>query len=234
MIDVTIFNEYKHEREIESIRKVYPDGIHGCLKSFLETEDDIRVHTATFEEPEHGLTEELLEQTDVLIFWIHALQDEFSDDVTARNQSTVLRGMGLITLHSGHYSKPMRLLLGTTMTLGWRDDDHEKLWCVAPSHPIAAGIPMEFEIPREEMYCEYFDIPKPDDVIFLGTFSRGEAFRSGVTFTRGNGRIFYFQPGHEEYPVYYMPEIQQIIRNAVRWAAPAVKLDHIPGNRHVV
>ena len=126
-------------------------------------------------------------------------------------------GMGLIALHSAHLSKILRRLLGTSMTLCWRHDDSERLFCTTPSHPIAKGIPQSFDIPKEEMYGEYFDIPKPDDIIFTGWFAGGAVFRSGCTFTRGYGRIFYFQPGHEEYPVYQMPEIQQIIRNAVRW-----------------
>ena len=169
---------------------------------------------------EHGLTEEVLANTDVLIFWSHALQEEFSEEVARRVRRHVLGGMGLIALHSAHYSKVMKLLLGTSMSLKWRHGDRERLWCTAPGHPIARGIEESFEIPREEMYGEYFDIPKPDDVIFTGWFSGGEVFRSGCTFTRGRGKIFYFQPGHEEYPIYYMPQIQKIIKNAVKWCAP--------------
>lgn len=220
MIKVTVWNEYKHEREYEGIAKVYPDGIHGCIASFLEKEEDFSVRTATFDMPEHGLTEEVLCGTDVLIMWSHALQDDFSDVVAERIQRHVLSGMGLIALHSAHFSKPVKKLLGTSMTLKWRHGDREKLWCTFPTHPVAKGIPAVVEIPEEEMYGEYFDIPKPDDVIFTGWFSGGEVFRSGCTFTRGYGKIFYFQPGHEEYPIYYMPEIQQIIKNAVRFCEP--------------
>ena len=222
MIRVTVWNEYKHEREYEEIGKLYPEGIHGCIKSFLETEEDMSVRTATFDMPEHGLTEEVLRETDVLIIWSHALQDEFSDEVAERVKSHVLSGMGLIALHSAHFSKIMKRILGTTMTLKWRHGDSEKLWCIAPTHPISAGIPEVVNIPKEEMYGEYFDIPKPDDVIFTGWFSGGEVFRSGCTFTRGYGKIFYFQPGHEEYPIYYIPEIQQIIKNAVRFCTPTM------------
>lgn len=222
MIKVTVWNEFKHERELEEIKKVYPEGIHNCIAGFLGKCEDIQVRTATFEMPEHGLTEEVLGDTDVLIIWSHALQDEFSDEVAERVQQHVLSGMGLIALHSAHFSKIVKRLLGTTMTLKWKHGEQEKLWCLMPTHPIAAGIPEKIEIPEEEMYGEYFDIPKPDDVIFAGWFSGGQVFRSGCTFTRGLGKIFYFQPGHEEYPIYQMPEIQQIITNAVRYCAPTL------------
>lgn len=217
MIKVTVWNEYYHERESADVAKIYPDGIHGCIAAFLEKDEEFQIRTATFDMPEHGLTEEVLSDTDVLIIWSHLLQEEFSDEVAARVQKHVLMGMGLIALHSAHLSKILRRLLGTSMTLCWRHDDSERLFCTTPSHPIAKGIPQSFDIPKEEMYGEYFDIPKPDDIIFTGWFAGGAVFRSGCTFTRGYGRIFYFQPGHEEYPVYQMPEIQQIIRNAVRW-----------------
>ncbi len=222
MIKVTVWNEFKHERELEKIKKVYPEGIHNCIAGFLGKCEDIQVRTATFEMPEHGLTEEVLGDTDVLIIWSHALQDEFSDEVAERVQQHVLSGMGLIALHSAHFSKMVKRLLGTSMTLKWKHGEQEKLWCLMPTHPIAAGIPEKIEIPKEEMYGEYFDIPKPDDVIFAGWFSGGQVFRSGCTFTRGLGKIFYFQPGHEEYPIYQMPEIQQIITNAVHYCAPTL------------
>ncbi|MBQ8633700.1 MAG: ThuA domain-containing protein [Lachnospiraceae bacterium] len=223
MLRVTVWNEYKHEQEYEGIRKVYPKGIHGCIAEFLGKEADFTLRTSTFFEPEHGLTEDVLQDTDVLIIWSHALQDEFSDDVAERVRRHVLSGMGLVALHSAHYSKIMKKLLGTTMSLKWRHGDKEKLWCIQPTHPIAAGVPEMIELPEEEMYGEFFDIPKPDDVIFTGWFSGGEVFRSGCTFTRGYGKIFYFQPGHEEYPIYYHPEIQKIITNGVRFCAPVLE-----------
>ena len=220
MLRVTVWNEYKHEREYEAIQKIYPEGIHGCIASFLKKETDFSIKTATFDMPEHGLTEEVLKETDVLIIWSHALQEEFADEVAERVQRHVLSGMGLIALHSAHFSKIMKKLLGTSMTLKWKHGEREKIWCTAPTHPIATGVPEMIELPEEEMYGEFFDIPKPDDVIFTGWFSSGQVFRSGCTFSRGYGKIFYFQPGHEEYPIYYVPEIQQIITNAVRFCAP--------------
>ena len=230
MIKVTIWNEFRHEQTDEKIKQIYPDGIHGCIAGFLGKDEELEIKTATFDMPEHGLTEEVLVDTDVLVFWNHMLQEEFSDEVAERVQRHVLAGMGLVMLHSGHYSKIMRLLLGTTMTLRWRHGDRERLFCTCPSHPIAQGIPAWFDIPEEEMYGEYFDIPKPDDVVFTGWFAGGEVFRSGCTFLRGMGKIFYFQPGHEEYPNYEIPYIQKIITNAVHWCAPAIRMAAPPEN----
>ncbi|MBQ8612678.1 MAG: ThuA domain-containing protein [Ruminiclostridium sp.] len=227
MIRVTVWNEYIHEREYEGIRQVYPKGIHGCIGEFLGKNDDICVKYATLDMPEHGLTEEVLNETDVLIWWGHCAHDKVSDEVVERVKNHVLRGMGLIALHSAHHSKVMKTLLGTTLNLHWKHGDSEKLFCVNPAHPIAAGITEPIILENEEMYGEFFDIPKPDDEIFLGWFKSGQVFRSGVTFTRGMGKIFYFQPGHEEYPIYYQPQIQRIITNAVRWAAPYKKLDEV-------
>lgn len=228
MIRVTVWNEFVHEREYEGIRAIYPEGIHGCIAEFLGKNDDISVTAVTLDMDNQGLSEELLRNTDVLIWWSHARQDEITDENAALVARHVHAGMGLIALHSAHFSKIMKTLLGTTMTLKWRDNDREKLWCVSPTHPIAAGVPECIDIPHEEMYGEFFDIPKPDDIVFLGWFGGGEVFRSGCTFTRGYGKIFYFQPGHEEFPIYHMPEIQKIITNAVRWACPAKRLDAPP------
>jgi len=218
MIRVTIWNEFIHERENEEIKKIYPDGIHGCIKAFLEENKDLKVTCKTLDMPSQGLDEQTLEQTDVLIWWSHMRQDDVTDENAYRVQKYVQRGMGLIALHSAHFSKVLKVLLGTSMTLKWRHGDKERLWCINKTHPIAQGVKECIELPKEEMYGEFFDIPTPDDIIFLGWFSGGEVFRSGVTFHRGYGKIFYFQPGHEEYPIYHEKEIQKIIKNAVYWA----------------
>ena len=230
LIRVTVWNEYVHEREYPAIGAVYPEGIHGCIRRFLGREADIAVTCVTLDMPHQGITRELLAETDVLIWWSHARQDDITDETVRLVREAVHAGMGLIALHSAHFSRIMRDLLGTTMTLHWRHHDREKLWCIAPTHPIAQGVPACIDIPEEEMYGEPFDIPRPDDIIFLGWFESGHVFRSGVTFTRGRGKIFYFQPGHEEAPVYEQPEIQRIILNAVRWAAPTCRLDAPPDN----
>lgn len=232
MIRVTVWNENLHEREIPEIAKVYPEGIHGQIKQFLSEDKDIVVRCATLDEPGQGLSRELLEETDVLIWWAHALHEELTDENARLVSEYVQRGMGFIGLHSAHMCKPLRLLLGTSMTLKWRDDDSERIYVTSPSHPIAQGLPDSFELPNEEMYGEYFDIPKPDDVVFMGWFKGGCVFRSGVTFTRGYGKIFYFQPGHEAYPVYYDKNIQKVITNAVHWAK-SERVSAVRDNVHV-
>ena len=218
MIRVTVWNEYLHETRQPEIAAIYPKGIHGCIADFLGAEEDISVRTATLCEPQNGLPEELLADTDVLIWWGHWEHNSVEDATVQRVQRHILGGMGFIPLHAAHHSKLMKALMGTTLNLKWRHDDRERLWCCSPSHPIARGVPQQFELPVEEMYGEPFDIPNPDEVIFLGWFAGGEVFRSGVTFTRGRGRIFYFQPGHEQYPIYFDKNIQRVIINAVRWA----------------
>lgn len=230
MIKVTIWNEYIHERELPEIASVYPEGIHRQIGAFLKEDKDLLIRYATLDEPECGLSEEVLSDTDVLIYWAHCAHDRVSDEVAARVCEHIQRGMGFIGLHSAHFCKILKRILGTTMTLSWKDDDSEKLYVTCPSHPIAAGVAPMIELPHEELYGEYFDIPKPDDVIFTGWFKSGAVFRSGVTFTRGNGRIFYFQPGHESYPIYYNPEIQKIIRNAVHWVYSENKLTSVRDN----
>lgn len=230
MIRVTIWNEYEHERSIPGIMAVYPEGIHGALKKNLDPEEDMIVRCSTLDDPEQGLSEEILADTDVLIWWSHARQDDVTDETVERVIRHVHSGMGLIALHSAHFSRVFRRLMGTPCTLSWKHGDREKLFCVEPSHPIAKGIPACIELEDEELYGEPFSIPKPDDVVFMGWFEGGAVFRSGCTFTRGYGRIFYFQPGHEENRVYDHPDIRRIIVNGIRWAAPSVRLAALPDN----
>jgi trehalose utilization protein len=189
------------------------------------------VGTATLDQPDHGLTAEVLDKTDVLIWWGHMAHGEVKDEIVARVKTRVLEGMGLIVLHSGHYSKIFKALMGTTCSLKWREStDKERLWNVMASHPIAAGIGEYFEIPNEEMYGEPFGIPTPDELIFISWFTGGEVFRSGATWYRGNGRIFYFRPGHETYPTYHHAQVRQVIVNAVRWARPTVRIPDVCPN----
>lgn len=222
-INVTVWNEFLHEKSNEKIAKIYPDGMHGAIAQALSNEG-FNVGTATLEEPEHGLTEEVLSNTDVLTWWGHVAHDKVSDEVVARVKQAVIDGMGLIVLHSGHFSKIFRTLMGTTCALNWREaDEKQRLWTVEPSHPIAEGIGPYIELPYTEMYGERFDIPAPDELVFISWFEGGDVFRSGCTWQRGHGRIFYFQPGHETYPTYYNEQVMRIIANAVRWAAPRIR-----------
>ncbi|HVZ63847.1 MAG TPA: ThuA domain-containing protein [Lacunisphaera sp.] len=221
---VTVWNEFRHERADPRVAAHYPRGIHETIAEFLRADPELAVRTATLDEPEHGLTTAVLDATDVLVWWGHTAHAEVRDAVVARVHARVLEGMGLVVLHSGHYSKIFKALLGTTCSLRWREaTDKERLWVVCPSHPIAEGLGEHFEIPIEEMYGEPFDIPAPDELVFISWFSGGEVFRSGATWRRGHGRIFYFRPGHETHPTYHRREVQRVITNGVHWARPTVR-----------
>jgi trehalose utilization protein len=219
---VTVWGENVHERTSAQVAALYPQGMHGAIASAIREQlPEAEVRIALLDEPEHGLDAATLAQTDVLTWWGHAAHDRVADEVADRVVARVREGMGLIALHSAHFSKPFKRLLGTPCTLRFREaDDHETVWCVAPEHPIARGVPNPFVIPGQEMYGEPFAAPAPDELVFLSTFSHGpEVFRSGCCFVRGGGRVFYFSPGHETFPVYHQPEVRQVIANAVRWAA---------------
>ncbi len=218
MIKVTVWNENRHEQIHPEVQAVYPNGIHNAIASFLQ-EAGFETETATLEQSSHGLTDEVLENTDVLIWWGHIAHDEVEEAIVTKVHERVLRGMGLIVLHSGHFSKIFKKLMGTSCDLKWREaGEKERMWVVDPTHPIVDGVGEYIEIEQEEMYGEHFDIPTPDELILVSWFKGGEVFRSGCTFKRGNGKIFYFRPGHETYPTYYQKDIQQIIINGVKWA----------------
>ncbi|MBM7605067.1 trehalose utilization protein [Metabacillus crassostreae] len=230
MIKVTVWNENRHEKKNPVVSEIYPKGIHGAIAEFLQKEDH-EVRTATLDEQEHGLTNEVLENTDVLVWWGHLAHDEVQDEIVEKVQQRVLDGMGLIVLHSGHFSKIFKKLMGTSCDLKWREaDDKERLWVVDPTHPIAEGIGEYIELEKEEMYGEHFDIPAPDELIFTSWFEGGEIFRSGCTFKRGNGKIFYFRPGHETYPTYHNEQIQKVIKNAVNYVKPVDRKRPVYGN----
>lgn len=216
MTNVTIWNEFRHEKTDKEVQEMYPNGIHGQLAAFLG--EDFQVKTATLDEPEHGLTQDVLDNTDVLVWWGHIAHEEVKDEIVERVYQKVLQGMGLIVLHSGHLSKIFQKLMGTSCDLKWREnEEHCRMWNVNPGHPITNGIGEYIELEKEETYGEHFDIPAPDELLLISWYPGGEVFRSGCTYTRGNGKIFYFQPGHETYPSYYNEKVQQVIKNAVLW-----------------
>jgi trehalose utilization protein len=216
---VTVWNEYRQERTDPAVRAVYPDGIHADIVAALR-EAGFDVAAATLDEPDHGLTEDVLAATDVLTWWGHAAHPDVDDVIVERVHRRVLDGMGLIVLHSGHHSKIFRRLMGTTCDLNWREaGERERIWVVDPAHPIADGLGDGFTIPEEEMYGEHFDVPAPDRLVLISWFEGGEVFRSGCCYERGRGRIFYFRPGHETHPTYRHPGVRRVIANAVRWAA---------------
>lgn len=221
---VTVWNENRHEKTNEKVRAVYPEGIHTAIGQGLGTED-FEVRYATLDDDEeHGLSEQVLSETDVLFWWGHTAHGDVKDEIVERVHSRVLRGMGLIVLHSGHFSKIFKKLTGTSCDLKWREaDEKERIWIVAPNHPIAEGLGEYIDLEREEMYGEHFDIPAPDELVMVSWFEGGEVFRSGCTFHRGQGKIFYFRPGHETYPTYYNEQVRRVLSNAAKWAAPSTR-----------
>ncbi|GAK14368.1 hypothetical protein JCM19039_4283 [Geomicrobium sp. JCM 19039] len=227
---ITIWNEFRHEKEDDQVARLYPNGIHNVLKDVI-SEAGYTVKTATLDEEEHGLSAQVLDETDVLVWWGHKAHDEVDDQVAERVAERVRQGMGLVVLHSGHHSKVFKRLMGTSCDLKWREaGEKERIWTVDPTHPIASGIPEYFELEQEEMYGEHFDIPTPEQLIFVSWFQGGEVFRSGCTFTRGLGKIFYFRPGHETYPTYYKTNVQRVIQNGVEWARPINITQPVRGN----
>ncbi len=224
-INVTVWNEFRHEKSNEAVKKLYPNGMHAVIAAALGKTGDMNLHTATLDEPEHGLTDDVINKTDVLIWWGHIAHGEVKDVIVKKVQKRILEGMGLIVLHSGHFSKIFRTMLGTNCSLKWREvAEKERLWNIEPGHPITQGIGKYIELPNAEMYGERFDIPTPDKLIFVSWFEGGEVFRSGCCWERGHGRIFYFRPGHETYPIFYNEAIIKVITNAVRWAKPRVMI----------
>lgn len=228
---VTVWGENRHEQRDQRVRDHYPEGMHSAIRDGIVENlgENVTTRIALLDDPEHGLTEEVLSQTDVLTWWGHMAHDEVSDEVAERVQKHVLAGMGLVVLHSGHWSKPFTRLMGTTCTLRWRNEaDRELVWTVNPSHPIAEGVPHPIVIPEQEMYGEHFDIPVPDELVFVSSFSGGEVFRSGCTFRRGKGKIFYFSPGDQDYPVYQHTDVRRVVANGVSWARPAAGDREVP------
>lgn len=224
-IRVTVWGENRHEKTDRIVQEIYPRGMHEAIAEGIRGRlgESAEIRTVTFDDEEHGLTDEVLSTTDVLTWWGHRAHREVSDAVVDRIQRHVLSGMGLLILHSGHFSKIFIRLMGTTCSLRWRnEDDRELVWTVDPAHPIAAGVPNPIDIPQQEMYGEFFDVPSPDETVFISSYSGGEVFRSGLTYKRGRGRIFFFSPGDQAYPVYHHPDVQLVLANACRWAANPV------------
>jgi len=223
-VSVTVWNEYRHERKNPAIAEIYPEGMHAAIAAGLNAAEGIRARTATLDEPDHGLGEEVLAGTDVLIWWGHMAHNEVRDEIVERVQAHVISGMGIICLHSAHFSKIFRRLMGTTCSLKWREaGEREVIWCTRPGHPIVEDLPDPIVLEHTEMYGEFFDVPEPDETIFISSFAGGEVFRSGCVWRRGAGKVFYFRPGHETYPIFHDANVRKVLANAVRWMAPPAR-----------
>ena len=220
MINVTIWNEFRHEKKNEAIAKIYPKGMHKAIGAGIKAAD-LKIRYATLDEPEHGLTQKVVDSTDVMFWWGHVAHGEVSDAIVERVHKRVLEGMGLVVIHSGHFSKIFRKLMGTTCSLQWREaSEKERIFTIEPSHPICAGLPPYFELAHTEMYGERFDVPQGGENIFITWYEGGNVFRSGLCYKRGHGKIFYFAPGHETFPIFYDKNILKVLGNAARWAKP--------------
>jgi trehalose utilization protein len=232
-IRTLVWGENVHERKNKVVASLYPRGMHGAIADALNSDAAIRAETATLDQPDHGLSRARLAETDVLLWWGHAAHGDVSDAAVEMVCDAVWSGMGAIFLHSAHFSKPFKRLMGTPCNLSWREaGERERLWLTSRNHPIAAGLPDHFELENEEMYGEPFGVPEPMETVFVSWFQGGEVFRSGLTWKRGAGNVFYFRPGHETYPTYHDANVQTVLRNAVKWAYnPAKRLaepNHAP------
>jgi trehalose utilization protein len=200
---------------------VYPEGINGAIAKYLRTLPNLEVRAASINDPEQGIAKSALDSTDVLIWWAHRTHKEIDDGRALEAVRQIReRGLGFIAIHSAHYAKIFKMILDSACDLGgWRvGGKPESLKCVAPTHPIAQGVG-DFTIPHTEMYNEPFKVPPPEATIFLSTWEGGEEFRSCNTWTAGRGRVVYFRPGHETYPIYFQEKPLRVIANAVLWCA---------------
>lgn len=232
MLRVLIWNEFRHEKANPVVQAHYPNGIHEAIKAFLKDDEKYVIRTATLDELNCGLNEEILRDIDVMIWWGHKFHKEVPDEIADMVVRHVQSGMGFVALHSAHESKPFMRLMGTTCSVKWRKSGvKERLWNINPTHPIMKGIDKYFELEHVEMYGELFDVPKPDDILMVSWYPSGEVFRSVCTWTRGNGRIVHIKPGHETFPIYYNENVQKLIRNAVDWCAPVLR--NLPRSENV-
>jgi trehalose utilization protein len=222
-IRVTVWSEGIDPNLEPKAVALYPNDINTYIASFLEGSHEFEVKVRSLSQPENGLSQEIIDNTDVLIWWSHLYDDEVDDNVVERVVNAVLNGMGFLILHASMGSKPAKRLLGESSNVGkYREiGEKERVWVVNRSHPVVEGMEKEyFEILKSEMYGEPYGMPTPDDTIFISWFEGGEVLRSGVSWHKGSGRIFFFAPGHEEFPVYYNKEVQKVITNIVRWLKP--------------
>jgi trehalose utilization protein len=228
-IRTIVWGENVHEKSNKVVADLYPNGMHGCIADALNNDPGITATTATLQESEHGLTQARLDETDVMLWWGHAAHGDVDDAVVERVAERVWAGMGLILLHSAHFSKIFKRLMGTPCNLTWREaGERERLWVTSRNHPIAKGLPLSFELENEEMYGEPFGVPEPQDTVFISWFQGGEVFRSGLTYKRGAGNVFYFRPGHETYPTYHNDNVKTVLNNAVHWAYnPQVNVQNV-------
>ena len=226
MPNITIWNEFIHEQEDSDCgrlcRQHYPNGIHKHLETALAPAfPGWGFRAVSLGEPQNGLPDDVLNSTDVLVWWGHMAHDRVPDYLVDKIHTRILSGMGLVALHSAHFSKIFKRVCGTSCALKWREiGERERVWVVDPFHPIAQGIPETFVVEQTEMYGEPFGLPEDAHPVFMSWYQGGNVFRSGVTLHRGAGKVFYFSPGHESLPIYLNEMVLKVIANGIRWANP--------------
>lgn len=206
-------------------KTVYPYDVNTAIAEGLQPLKDWQIITASITDPDQGLSDDLLNSTSVLIWWGHQKHGDVKDELVAKIVRRVKEGgMGFIATHSAHYSKPLKALLGTNCGWKYYTDDGARVDLIvkSPKHPIAKGV-KNFTVPKTERYGDPFEVPPAETVVFDGIYTlpngTKENAQQGMTWSVGKGRVFYFQPGHESYPIYFQEEIRHIFRNGVQWAA---------------
>ena len=207
--------------EFTEPKDVYPKGIHGDIAAHLNAGGEVEAKVVQLADPDQGVSDADLEWADVLLWWGHKHHGKVTDETIGRIVKAVKEGgMGYFAIHSAHYSRGLIALLEDKCGLGGvGDGGAETVSVVAPDHPIAKGV-KDFVIPRVEYFIEPFTVPEPEAVVFRSTYEKTDGwFRTGCCWTVGKGRVFYFRPGHETYPIIRQPEVQKCIYNGALWAA---------------
>jgi trehalose utilization protein len=220
----------------------YPNDINGAVAEGLKCLDGWEVVTANLSDPEQGLPDSLLNRADVLVWWGHKKHGDVKTELVQKIVKRVQEdGMGFIALQSAHFSKPNIALMSIGKTKqelldavkpkgrvgAWgayvNDCTDLKVTTLAKDHPIAKGVPAEFNIVHTERYDNPYAVPTPEQVIFDGVYTKADGGKVpsqlGFVWTIGKGKMFYLQIGHETCPVYFDPTIRKIMANAVVWAA---------------
>ena len=202
-------------------KSVYPNDIDGAIADSLRKQPGLDVSSARLDSADAGLSDASLDATDVLVWWGRLRHADLPDSRARAIAARVRAGkLGFVALHASCLSKPFVELMGGRCELGgWREDGRpERVEITTPGHPIARGI-SPFLIPRTSMFAEPFRVPMPETVVMTSTFDRGETFRSGLTWAVDKGRVAYFRPGHDGFPIFFHPSVRQVIANAVTWTA---------------
>ena len=274
-IQVVVWDEQQEKQ-----KRAYPNYLGNHIASHLQKNESLDVLSVNLNDPGQGLSDEVLENCEVMVWWGHVRHTEISLETSKKLIRRVKEGkLNLIFLHSAHWANPFieamnevvrhrvenkYAALGNKVEIEYAyipdsnrftvpplgsivkpsiyerkfphgnvkvrvdmpscvfpfyrpDGKPSTLITLKPKHPIAQGIPSSFTIPETEMYDEPFHIPEPDEVIFEERWDAGEWFRSGALWQIGEGKVFYFRPGHELYKVFYEPLPLKIVENAVLW-----------------